>query len=136
MPRTKQPKGPDALDKTAIECANKKISYGHYMRELDAKRVVVVQNDGVPRQRAGDRVKLIEKGKATPLRMTERGKKAHHAAIKLIENDIQLHQTCIETEQKEIDQHIGCIRMHQQAIEALDKELEQEKEFIKAFEEA
>ncbi len=129
----------DALDKTAIECAEKGISYGHMKQELDSKKVVVVQNDGVKRQRAGDRVKLIEKNlsteaeKVTELKLSDRGRKAHEAAVKEIEEDIKLHQTCIDTEQKEIDQHIGCIRTHQQAIEQLENELKEEKFFLKAF---
>ncbi len=124
--RGRPPKGPDALDKTAIECANKGISYGHHMQELDSKRVVVIQDDGVPRQKVSDRIQAQK--------MSVRAYGHHMAAVKEIQDEISEHDKSIDEEKKLADIHLANIKEHQQAIKSLQEELKEEKEFIKAHE--
>ena len=49
--------GPDNLDMDAAEAKRQNKSYGHYMEARQRRAVVVVQCDGVERQRAGDKAR-------------------------------------------------------------------------------
>lgn len=114
----------DTLSSAAAEAKSQGQSYGHYMEAQQKKEVHVEQTDGIKRERAGDRVKIS---------IPERAKKAVEESIKQTGEDIQNHKDCIESIQKEIDQHIGCIRVHEQAIKELEVELKEEKEFLSQF---
>ena len=99
------------------------LSYGEFMASLQKKDVKIEKNDDIERKTTRDRIKI-------PARSLH----LHHAAIKDIQEEIDVHMNTIKEEQNIIDQHEECIKTHYEAVVILKAELKAEEDFLKAFE--